>query len=304
MNKLGDLDKTVKWEVRDISKWQTTNIDFVGLKKSGVKGVIIRINKADTAMTKDPCFEWFYAKAKEAGLYVGAYWFTRATSLEYGRMEAQTCINWLKNKQFDLPIYLDIEGNEQFDLGKNFCTELCKTWCGTLQNANFFVGIYCSTFWYTNYVALSVRNQYATWIADWNKTCSYTGQYGMWQTGTTRDKAICSGNVDVDRDICYVDYPTAIKNRKMNGYGSDVLDCCEVWKFGQATWGIYSLKRSLRIAYNKCLLETKVTDSMVYDDTLKKAVNELLEKWHYKANSVLGSNFVIKLYNELDKVVK
>ena len=56
---MGDLDRTVEWEVLDISKWQTADVDFYAMKKSGIKGVIIRINNADTAMTKDPLFEWF-----------------------------------------------------------------------------------------------------------------------------------------------------------------------------------------------------------------------------------------------------
>lgn len=301
---MGDLDKTVEWDVRDISKWNTTSIDFSTLKKSGVKAVIIRINNADTAMTKDPCFEYFYEKATAAGLYVGAYWFTRATSLEYGLQEAQKCIEWLKNKQFSMPIYIDLEGKEQFDLGENFCSNLVKQFCETLENANYFVGVYCSTFWYTNYVYKSIRTKYACWIAEWSKMCSYKDQYGMWQTGTTRDKAICNGTIDVDRDICYVNYPVAIINRGMNGYGSSVLDAIGVWKYGESTWGIYTLKQLLKIAYIKCIIETNVDDTNVFNDILLKAINELLSKWGYKQNGIIGKNFLKKLSNEIQRRCK
>lgn len=302
---MGDLDRTVEWDILDLSKWQTTNVDFYAMKKAGIKGVILRINNADKAMTIDPCFEYFYSKAKEVGLYVGAYWFTRATSLEYGKMEAETCIKWLKGKQFDLPIFFDMEGHEQFDLGSSFCTSLSKQFCEILQNAMFFVGNYSSTFWFTNCVAKSVREKYCCWIAEWGSKCTYTGQYGMWQNNNVaRYSFVCNGSCDVDHSFCYVDYPTAIKNRKRNGYGSECLDCTEVWKYGQADWGIYSLKRALIIAYKKCICDVKVTDSMVYDDTVKNAVDNLLKKWGYANNGILGSNFIVRLYNEIEKVMK
>lgn len=302
---MGDLDRTVEWEVLDISKWQTADVDFYAMKKSGIKGVIIRINNADTAMTKDPLFEWFYKNAKEADLHVGAYWFTRATSLSYVEMEAKKCIEWVKNKQFDLPIYFDIEGQEQFALGMTFCTNITKRFCEILQNAMLFVGVYCSTFWYTNYVAKSVRDKFACWIAEWGSKCTYTGQYGMWQNNNKkRYPFICKGAVDVDHSICYVDYPSAIKKRKRNGYGMNCLDCTEVWKYGHSDWGVYSLKMLLNVAYNKCICDVKVTKSPIYDDTLKKAVNMLLTKWGYVANGILGENFIKKLSDEIERSKK
>ena len=170
-------------------------------------------------MTIDPYFERNYSLAKKAGLHVGGYWFTRATNSDFALQESEICFSYCKGKQFDLPIYIDIEGNEQFSLGKQVCTNIVRTFCENLQKKHkMFVGIYCSTYYTPLYIDKSVTDYYAMWIAEWGEKCTYTGQYGMWQVGTIKTRGVAHGSADVDYDICYVDYPTAIKNRGMNGY--------------------------------------------------------------------------------------
>ena len=216
---MSDLDKNIQENVLDISYFQTNTVDFEQLKKDGFWGVVIRVNDASTSMAKDAFFEHNYAGAKAAGLHVGAYWFTRATSVDFALRESEKCFEYCKGKQFDLPIYLDIEGNEQFSLGKSICTQIVRTFCENLQKKHqMFVGCYCSTFYTENYIGKEVTDYYAMWIADWGAQCRYKGQYGMWQVGTIKTRGVDNGNSPVDYDICYVDYPSAIKSRGMNGY--------------------------------------------------------------------------------------
>ena len=70
----------------------------------------------------------------------------------------------------------------------------------------------------SSYVADTIRNRYAIWVANYgvNKP-SYAGSYGMWQYS-------CTGRVngitgDVDLDYGYIDYPSKIKAKGLNGYG-------------------------------------------------------------------------------------
>ena len=221
---MSDLDRAIQENVLDISYWQTNTVDFNQLKKDGFWGVIIRINNAEKNMGKDDYFERNYTLAKQAGLHVGGYWFTRATSAEFALQESEKCFEYCKGKQFDLPIYIDIEGTEQFTLGKSICTQIVRTFCENLQKKHqMFVGCYCSTYYTEQYIGKEVTDYYAMWIADWRTQCEYKGQYGMWQVGTIRTKGVNNGNNDVDYDICYVDYPTAIMNRGMNGYAKSNL---------------------------------------------------------------------------------
>ena len=92
----------------DVSQYQQ-NIDFKKVKASGVDFVIIRAGFGKYANQKDPYFESHYKAAKAAGLKVGAYWYSYAATVAEAKAEAQTCINAIKGKTFEYPIYFDLE---------------------------------------------------------------------------------------------------------------------------------------------------------------------------------------------------
>lgn len=191
------------------------NIDFKRVKAGGVEFVII---KAGYSTSTVPTWELNYANAKNSGIKVGAYWYSYADSIEEGREEARAFIKALKGKQLDFPVYLDLEEKTQFDKGKDFCTRLVEAFCGELEKAGYYAGVYCSTYWYTNFVEESVREKRPAWIADYRDKCYYTGTYGIWQY----DAAYVEGvQYDCDRDIGYVDYSDYIKEHGLNGYSAE-----------------------------------------------------------------------------------
>lgn len=201
----------------DIAQWQGANVNFNAIKAAGYDFVILRVNDWRNGQNMiDTCFESNYKKAKAAGLHVGAYWFTFANTIDYAAYEARLCIEWTKGKEFDYPVFLDLERTEQFNKGRAFCDKLVTTFCDTLKNAGYYVGVYCSTFWYTNYVSSSVREKYPCWIAEWSSRCTYKGSYVMWQNSTARVAG--SGTGDIDHDFSYVDFPAIIKAGGYNGY--------------------------------------------------------------------------------------
>lgn len=303
---MSDLDKTVNWNVLDISSWQSNTVDFEQIKKDGFKAVIIRANDANTTMAKDTCFEMNYSMAKKAGLHIGAYWYLRGTTIDFVLKESEKFAEYCAGKSFDMPLYVDIEQSDIFALGKGFCTNACKTFLTNLQDKHkMFVGIYCSTWYIENYIDESVRNNFATWIADYRTYCQYKGQYGMWQKGTIRTKGVNRGNSDVDFDICYVDYPSAIIARGMNGCKATELDTTAIYKSGDKDWGIYSIKEVMCMLYDHKLMKTKVNPNYItYTQDLIDGTNELLGIWGYKKNGIIGANFMRKLFAYLRNEVK
>ena len=286
----------------DISACQTS-VDFKMVKKAGYSYVILRLNEWDKTkrdIVKDSRFEEYYKAAKAAGLMVGAYYFTYANTVDYVRYEAETAVKWLAGKQFEYPIYFDLERNELFDQGMNVCDQAVKTFCNTLENAGYFAGVYCSTFWYTKCVSKAVRERYACWIADWSSRCSYTGTYGMWQNGTAYVDGVAGA---VDHDLCYVDYPARIKAKGLNGFKPEssekLLDSGSCYKLGETTVGALAVKELLRLAYYKGLISTKVDDDKTYDAKTIEAVKELQKKWGYKQTGGAGANFVRRLFEAL-----
>jgi GH25 family lysozyme M1 (1,4-beta-N-acetylmuramidase) len=66
----------------------------------------------------------------------------------------------------------------------------------------------------------AIRNRFACWVAHVNVTApKYAYRYDMWQYS-------CKGKIpgingDVDLDYCYVDYPTLIKTKGLNGWAPE-----------------------------------------------------------------------------------
>ena len=195
----------------DVSGWNgAINFDYVAKQKQFV------IIKAGCAENIVDTYETNYKNAKAAGLHVGAYWYSTATSVDEAEREAQAAIKALDGKQFDMPIYYDVEEQTTFKCGKDLVDKIVNTFCAALENAGYFVGIYMARWWAENYLSEQTRERYTMWIADWTGTCKYEGDYGMWQYGTVTVQGI-SGQVD--GDTCYIDYPKIIKEKCFNGYG-------------------------------------------------------------------------------------
>ena len=73
----------------DVSKWNG-DIDWKSVKDAGADYVIIRAGFGSS--TVDEKFYQNIKGARDAGLKIGIYWFSYATSVEKAKAEAQKCI--------------------------------------------------------------------------------------------------------------------------------------------------------------------------------------------------------------------
>ncbi|MDD5924154.1 MAG: GH25 family lysozyme [Clostridia bacterium] len=212
----------------DISKWNGTDIDWPLLKESGIDFIIMRLG---TTKGIDSSFETYYEAAKAVGIDVGGYFYTYSTTVKGAKEDAQLCLQWLKGKQMEYPIYFDIEDPTLINLSKTTCTNMCTTFCDTMLDGGWYPGVYTMADWWSSkldYNALGTK--YESWIARVNsKTVSsqcspsgsydYASQFGMYQWNWCgRITAISGGKTDVDLDVVYKDYPSIIKDMKLNGY--------------------------------------------------------------------------------------
>lgn len=203
----------------DLSK-HNGNIDWQKVGTSDVTYVILRAGYGKEIKQKDPTFETNYKGAKSIGLPVGVYWYSYADSVENAKTEAKVCLEAIKGKQFEYPIYFDLEEKSQFDKGKAFCDSLVRAFCGEIEKAGYFTGLYCSTYWLSNFISKEVSDRYAIWVAQYGSKCTYNvSPYGMWQYSSTGKIPGINGNVDLD--YCYVDYPKSIKAKGLNGIGKN-----------------------------------------------------------------------------------
>ena len=132
------------FKILDISYYQP-NVEYEKTAKD-CDGVILRIGLTYWGvqnMGKDECFDKHYAGFKAVGCPVGVYYYSAADSIAVAEKEADYCLSLLKGKQFELPIYYDVENNErQGKLSKQALTDIVDTFCSKVEKQGQFVGYY------------------------------------------------------------------------------------------------------------------------------------------------------------------
>lgn len=184
----------------DISTWQT-NVDYQKLKDDGIEFVIIRCGYGKNESQKDDMFEKHYEGCKKAGLKVGTYLYSYATSVENSIKEAENCLKFIKGKHFELPIFYDLEDKCILPLGEILITQCAIEFCKEIEKAGYKAGIYANLNWFTNYINVSKVKQYSLWVAQWNDKCTAKFDYDFWQYTSKGKVQGIEGNVDMN--ICY-----------------------------------------------------------------------------------------------------
>lgn len=174
----------------DISSWQQ-GISFDAIKNSEYnKFVILRGGftgwGTGVSYNKDSCFEGFYADAKARGIPVGCYWYSCANTYDKGVAEANFLYdNCLKGKQFEYPIYIDVEDSHWQVGNKDGVTAAIKGFCETLEAKKYYVGIYASDIsGFQEKMYLDQLGAYDKWVARYGSKPQYVKSYGMWQTAS------------------------------------------------------------------------------------------------------------------------
>ena len=191
-------------------------IDWETVRADGVQFAILRAGLGKFSSQKDERFDENYTGAKAAGLPVGAYWYSYATTVEEAKQEAAACLEVLKGKQYEFPIWFDQEEKVSFDTGKENCSAMVRAFCDTLEKAGYWAGLYTSRACLQSYIDDSIKKRYSLWVAEWGSKLNYSGAVGIWQKSCTGCISGISG--DVDLDIAYQDYPSQIKAKGLNGF--------------------------------------------------------------------------------------
>lgn len=199
----------------DASAYNTIT-DWNLLRKGGWEFVILRAGLGQS--TLDTTFEQKYQAAKAAGLYVGAYWFSYATTPQQALGEAEAFLRVLKGKSFEMPVYIDKEDESSFAPGKpdkRIVTEICQKFCSRMEAAGAYVGIYASTNWFYNFIDTAATAIYTRWLADYRQTYDRNIPRDIHQYGVNTGILGVSGLIDCNK--CFRDIPQEIlragKNR-------------------------------------------------------------------------------------------
>ena len=125
----------------DISRYQGKP-DF-GRLKSEVDYIILQAGYGRYSSQVDAEFERSYNECKKHGIPVGVYWYSYAKSTADALAEANACMEVIKGKQFEYPIYYDLEEGLGA-LGRSLVSSIATTFCNALEKSGYFAGIYIS----------------------------------------------------------------------------------------------------------------------------------------------------------------
>lgn len=213
--------EVVKLNGIDVSVWQG-DIDFTKAAKH-TDFVVIRAGYGKLTSQIDGKWESNYAGFKAQNKPVGAYWYCYATSAAEAKEEAKACLKALEGKQLELPIFYDILEDDHIPMLKKagnvstLINEIVPAFCSILEEKGYYVGLYCNTSGYIQYLNDSNKQRYAQWVADWSSACGYTGEKIMWQYSSKGSIDGISGNVD--KNYAYTDF-AVIKEKGFNGWNA------------------------------------------------------------------------------------
>ena len=198
----------------DVSYYQGT-INWAAVAKTKHFAIIRAGTGFNGEDNVDLNFEDNYIQAKNAGVKVGAYYYSYAQSVEGAKKEANWFLNHLNGKKFEWPVYYDIEEPSQFEAGIH--NDIAKAFCSILEAHNYYCGIYASGSRWSYNFDNEVKTKYTAWVAHWDVSKpTYSGDYAVWQKSS---KGSVNGiTEDVDLDESYINFEPIMSQYNKNGY--------------------------------------------------------------------------------------
>lgn len=210
----------------DVSKYQGT-IDWGKVKESGVEFAMVRVGyraKSTGEIFEDPTARYNMQEAQNAGIMIGAYFFSSAVTPEEARAEAAFTKEIIAKYKITYPVAYNCEDfqspdSRQFGMDTAARTSLACAFLDEIASSGYTPMFYASkgelegsAQWDTAILA----SKYKIWVAqypekpypDTNET-TYSGAYHMWQYTS---QGIVSGiSRKTDVNIAYFKYTKEAK---------------------------------------------------------------------------------------------
>lgn len=183
----------------DVSTWQGI-VDYEKVKASGISSVMIRagFSTLDGRIIEDNKFENNITKAREAGLNIGLYFYSKASSIEQAKTEANWIIEKLNNRKINMPIAFDWEIWDDFNslhISYTKLNNVAQTFIKTLEESGLKGMLYGSAS-YLEKVWDTTDTK--VWLAHYTKETDYDKEYMIWQQTASGIVPGIEGNVDLN----------------------------------------------------------------------------------------------------------
>lgn len=202
----------------DVSKWNGT-IDWKKVKEAGIEYAIVRVAYS-TSTTAEKLYKQNIEGAQAAGIPVGVYIYSMATTESEAKKEAAYVLKLIKGYKLQYPVAFDIEdkihekqGSTASGRAKN--TKLTKAFCEAITKGGYTPMIYTGCYFSRTYINMDELSEYDAWIAHYGSTekyTHYTGKYHygsncnhektrFWQYSSLGKVNGINGNVDMNYEL-------------------------------------------------------------------------------------------------------
>jgi GH25 family lysozyme M1 (1,4-beta-N-acetylmuramidase) len=200
----------------DVSRWQG-KIKMEGwaqVKAAGYKGVMLRaVGSRNCVPYIDPTFEDNYSNAKAAGLDVGVYYYTNATSEELADRELAVLRKALVGKEMTMPVAVDLESPILAGMPYGDLSNLAAYHLEQIEKMGFYAQLYTYTSYANAHLDMArLAGRWDVWLAD------YTGKTPKVSFKYTAHQHTSKGSVPgisrtVDLNVTTLNYPKIIRKK-------------------------------------------------------------------------------------------
>ena len=203
----------------DVSRYQGL-IDWAQVAAAGYKGAMLKTVSTNRKLSKradglyiDPTFETNYRNARAAGLDVGVYYYTYATSEAMADAELALVREAVRGKELTMPVALDMEDETLAVLKPNDLTNLAAYHLEQIEKMGFFAQLYTYTSYANVHLDMArLAGRWGIWLADYTgKTPNVTFNYNAHQHTSKGSVPGITGNVDLN--VTTINYPKIIRKK-------------------------------------------------------------------------------------------
>lgn len=203
----------------DVSRWQGV-IDWAKVKAAGYRGAMLKTVSTNHSLSSrpdglyiDPTFETNYRNARAAGLDVGVYYYTYATSEAMADAELALVRQAVYGKELTMPLAVDVEENKLKSMSTLDLTNLTAYALEQVEKMGFYAQLYT----YTHYSNMELdmgrlASRWDVWLSDTTGHTPAVGyHYNAHQHTSKGSVPGIMGNVDLN--VTTLNYPRIIRKK-------------------------------------------------------------------------------------------
>lgn len=189
----------------DVSRYQG-DIDWEQVKAAGIEFAMIRAGfrgyGESGKLMADPKAQQNYENATAAGIKVGVYFFSQATSVAEAQEEAGYLLELIDGWSLEMPVAYDWEclGADYRTVGvePQMVTDCAKAFCEAIGQAGYDTMIYFNPSQSRDMLYLEELVDYGFWLAMYSDQMTYEYKVDMWQYTKEGTVPGIDGHVDIN----------------------------------------------------------------------------------------------------------